>query len=598
MAPEFFPFNAVRPVQKDCMQLVRRCISEKNHLVMHAPTGLGKTAATLVPAIEYSLENSKTVFFLTSRNTQHCIAVETVNLVKQKSGEQFTAVDILGRQWMCCFENAAFFSSSEFSNFCKSLREQGACTYFENAREFKPQGLACMHAEQLISFCAVRELCPFEIASKLAAKAAVIIADYHYLFHPSINKTFLARSKKKLEDCIIIVDEAHNLPSRIRNTLSSRISTISLDRASRESQRYAPSVEPYLRAVKTALLGLSGNIRGESLVQKDSLVRSVGSSGFFEEVLEELSLAGEAIREKQHLSFIARVADFLETWQGPDQSFVRILECLDSRVQLSYHCLDPSVAAGSVIKDSHCTVIMSGTLTPTFMYRDLLGFPKNTLEASFQSPFPKENLLAMIVPSVTTKYKSRNEAQFENIGRVCSDIIGLVPGNLAIFFPSYMLLEMIRPYLLSGKQLFVESSSQTKADRRKLIDSFCANSSKGGVLLGVSTGSFGEGIDLPGELLNAVLVVGMPFASPDLEAKELIKYFDQKFGKGWDYGYILPTIARTLQNAGRCIRSETDRGVVAYLDSRYTQYLRCFPPDAMPKLCTDYKKRIAEFFCK
>jgi len=50
----------------------------------------------------------------------------------------------------------------------------------------------------------------------------------------------------------------------------------------------------------------------------------------------------------------------------------------------------------------------------------------------------------------------------------------------------------------------------------------------------------------------------MPFKTPDLETKELISYYEMKFGKGWDYGYILPTLSKIMQNAGRCIRSEKD----------------------------------------
>ena len=61
----------------------------------------------------------------------------------------------------------------------------------------------------------------------------------------------------------------------------------------------------------------------------------------------------------------------------------------------------------------------------------------------------------------------------------------------------------------------------------------------------------------------------------------MIEYYDAKFGKGRDYGYIYPAILRTLQNAGRCIRSETDKGVIVFLDERYTwrDYFKCFPPD-------------------
>ena len=55
---------------------------------------------------------------------------------------------------------------------------------------------------------------------------------------------------------------------------------------------------------------------------------------------------------------------------------------------------------------------------------------------------------------------------------------------------------------------------------------------------------------------------------------------------------------KTLQNAGRCIRSSEDRGVVVFLDERYAlpQYYRCFPPDYGVMISKQYKEKIKGFF--
>jgi DNA excision repair protein ERCC-2 len=118
------------------------------------------------------------------------------------------------------------------------------------------------------------------------------------------------------------------------------------------------------------------------------------------------------------------------------------------------------------------------------------------------------------------------------------------------------------------------------------------------VLLGVSSGSFGEGVDFPGDLLKGVIVVGLPLKSPDLETRQLIDYFDLKFGKGWNYGYVFPAFNKTLQNAGRCIRSETDKGVVVFLDERYAwpRYFNCFPNDQDMVVTKEYLEAIRSFF--
>ena len=120
-----------------------------------------------------------------------------------------------------------------------------------------------------------------------------------------------------------------------------------------------------------------------------------------------------------------------------------------------------------------------------------------------------------------------------------------------------------------------------KNDKTEMIDNFKNYNKIGAVLLGVSGGSFGEGIDLPGDYLNGVVIAGLPLGKPDLETQELIKYYDKRFGRGWDYGYIYPAILKTMQNAGRCIRSSKDKGVIIFLDERFAwqNYLKCFPDE-------------------
>ena len=103
-------------------------------------------------------------------------------------------------------------------------------------------------------------------------------------------------------------------------------------------------------------------------------------------------------------------------------------------------------------------------------------------------------------------------------------------------------------------------------EKQEFLDNFRLYKKVGAVLMGVITGNFGEGIDLPGDELQGVIIVGLPLQKPDLETEVLIKYYDNKFKKGWDYGYLFPAFNKTLQSAGRCIRSETDRGVIIFLD--------------------------------
>ncbi|MCH7552356.1 hypothetical protein IIB49_03135 [Patescibacteria group bacterium] len=147
-------------------------------------------------------------------------------------------------------------------------------------------------------------------------------------------------------------------------------------------------------------------------------------------------------------------------------------------------------------------------------------------------------------------------------------------------------------------QQLIEKQNLSKEEKEGILDEFKNSKNEGAVLLAVSAGSFGEGIDLPGDFLKAVVIIGLPLEKPDLETKELIDYYQEKYGRGFEYGYVFPAITKCLQNAGRCIRSETDKGVIIFLDERFAwqNYLRCLPEDMDFKISKVYEERIERFF--
>lgn len=244
---------------------------------------------------------------------------------------------------------------------------------------------------------------------------------------------------------------------------------------------------------------------------------------------------------------------------------------------------------------------MSGTLTPAAMYRDILGFPKDSTCAEFSSPFSRKNRLSLIVPRTTTKFTQRSDAQYEAIGRLAAEIANNVPGCVALFFPSYDLRNRALDFFKENysRTIFIEQPGLQKSEKQELMHRFSSYKETGAALLAVASGSFGEGIDLPG-VLKAVVVIGLPLDRPDLETKELIRYYDSKFGKGWEYGYILPATTKCLQNAGRCIRTENDFGALIFVDERYAwpRYNSCFPKDWETRTTQDPVPELIAFFAE
>ena len=450
-------------------------------------------------------------------------------------------------------------------------------------------------------------MCSYEISLGLAKKATVFIGDYYYLFNPFVQSTLFTKLELEMEDIILVVDEGHNLPARIMDMMSDTLTSNMLKNAVMEAKKFGyKGVLYWLQELMRILNDLAdfkeGHFAKEKLIKKDQFLDEVKKIVDYDELTNELELAADEIRKKQRRSFLGGVASFLDAWKGDDEGFTRILSEQRGKfgpvMVLSYSCLDPSLVTKDIFKRIHSGVIMSGTLNPTFMYKDLLGIT-HSVEKEYPSPFPTENKVTIIVPETSTKFNLRGEAMYQKIAEKCLDFSNLIPGNVAIFFPSYNLRDNICNYLQSDKKLFWEKSDMNKQEKESLLQQFKDEKEKGGLLLGVTGANFAEGIDFPGNLLNGVVVVGIPLARPDLKTKEVINYYEGKFGKGWDYGYTFPALNKCFQSAGRCIRSETDKGVVIYLDERFSwqSYFSCFPREGLI-VSKEYPKILDQFYHK
>jgi DNA excision repair protein ERCC-2 len=610
-----FPHERVRAVQQQLMADVTNAVQQRTHLIAHAPTGLGKTAATLSPALALALQRDLTIFFLTSRHTQHKIVLDTLQAIKRKHGASFTATSIIGKKWMCAQPGVTTMRSNDFFAYCKALREGDKCDHYTNARN--PKNIECdivlkelehdapLPTEEVIARSSAKTLCPYELSLMLAEQSKVIVTDYYYLLHPRIRASFLKKINKKLEQAILIFDEGHNLPSRARELLTQRLSQRLIHGAIKEARKYRyDDLALMLTELDAVLQKFAEPLppQGEKLVTKEALLEAIAAFTGLEEFVTKLDVAADAIREDQKKSMLGAIAEFLGRWPEGDEGFSRILAKQEKSIQLSYRCLDPSIATKELIDQAYCTITMSGTLSPVHMFADVLGIPAaKRVAKEYPSAFPAENRLALVVPRTTTKFSQRSDAQFRAIAERCAQMANAIPGCVAIFFPSYQIRDTVNSTFASlcQKSLFLEQPNMTKEQKQEFLARFSQYKDSGAALLAVASGSFGEGIDLPG-VLKGVIVVGLPLDRPDLETQQLIEYYDRKFGKGWDYGYTMPALTRTMQNAGRCIRSETDRGVIAFLDERYAwpRYFTSFPSDWGLRIAVDPVPDIRKFFAK
>ncbi len=617
-----FPFPSIREGQREFMADVKHAVESGGILVAHAPTGIGKTVAALVPALQYAIENDKTVFFLTSKRSQHKIAIDTLRRIKAVNDLDIIAVDITSKQSMCPRAVSLYREYySLFVEFCKNEQKNKRCWYYMNqdADALIRIKSEIMHVEELCEWCRSRQICPYKAALEVGKTADVIVCDYNHLFSGDIADKILDKIERGLEDIIVIVDEAHNLPDRIRNNLSSelRLKTLTetargIRNIDRELHNNLSQFELILR--KLVMSAVEDN-KKEITVNRAFLIEElekmlrrrieVLSYNEFVDAIrsraDSINSSGSADRDILQRNLVS-IADFLDAWRTGEKC-LRILT-INEEPTLAVKLLDPAVLSEPVFRRTHASILMSGTLCPTEMYADVLGATRisgrEIVMREYRSPFPRENRLIIVTKGLTTRYTKRGEEMYRRIAQKIDAIACNIKGCMAVFFPSYALQKAILAHMPphTRERVLVERRDMSKGERNMLYERLRAAQS--GILFAVQGGSFSEGLDYESNILKAIIVVGLPLSPPTLEVKTLQGYYTGKYGvnKGRLYGYIYPAITKVLQAAGRGIRSEHDRCIIVLMDYRFAQfpYKKCLPPDFDMTFSDNVEELCRKFF--
>jgi len=652
----YFPYEKVRQEQQELVKDVADAVSKEKIFLAHAPTGLGKTVSSLAPALSYAIENGKKVFFLTPKISQHEIVLETANLMNEKFQLNIKAVDLVGRKQMCV---DPFISrvGVGFYEACAKKKKDKTCNYYNNTKGFSPKqkAIAMRKKRDLLQDynnsylhvkeqCQFRGLCPYEITLEMIKRANLVIGDYSHLFHPEIREGILGPSELTLGDIVLIVDEAHNVPERIRDMMTSSLDLNTIEKAQKEAKNVGDfEVEFLLKDIEKDVLGLGKKLsleKNEAVLEGNDLLflKRVGAND-----RERISDASTKFMNKNKTEncYLLAIEEFLYDASKEKEHTIFVIERKGS-LTVTIQPLDPADMTSNVLSQVHSAVLMSGTLLPLTMFSDIFGvtqlnskFSKNEINGAgiknnsidattallihqkelagqnldelkvitkeYQSPFPKENRLNLISTKTTTKFTSRSSTQYADIALEIDKVVSKVPGNTIVFFPSFDLMYSISNLLKTRRQVLKQEREMSQDEKTKLVSEFKTLGSRfGGVLLAVSGGSFAEGLDFPGDYLSCAIIVGVPFAKMNIYSNALINYCEKKFKKGWDYAINAPAINKAMQAAGRVIRTETDRGVCVFLDTRFGEdrYKRFYPKGFEAKHTTEPQIEVEEFFKK
>ena len=600
----------LRRNQQEIIDTIKKSLSSKNHLVIEAPTGSGKTFTSLASALPFVLDNDCRIIYCVRTNSQQEQVISELKEFK-KSGNKISAVAIQGRQSMCPQQKddneLAKSNWSEKSKICKSLKLQSkmgeaGCPYYRKLLSptknlLRTWSSEIYNAEEFTNNAEKEGLCPYELNKFLLKEAQVVIVPYVYFFEGYIRKYLLEWMGTSIDKIVTIVDEAHNLPDWSRDAASDYLSIDTLHRATKESEQFGlllgDSSPPhlFLDLVESALKSLGEyhipdeveeGLLPSHIVSLDSEVptfetemMSLGKMTLYrlKQQASDLSKMGQLIRQillekgKRPRSYLGTVGDFLCRWLDSIESHsIRLVG--KKPLRLEKVCLDPRVMTG-FLDETAGVIMMSGTLSPLGMFRDLIGLkPESKLE-KYGSIFPKKNRLIRYVKDVTTSFSELNnnpKVWIQLIDKLES-IIDKFNGNIALFFPSYKMLESALNEFKVSKPIYKEYSGMNQDELMNTVESFKSDS--GSVLAGVMGGRLAEGIDYPDTSLEMAIIVGIPYPAPGVRQEALQHYFDVCFdGKGWEYAVESPALRKMLQAAGRVIRSEEDRGMIIITDGR------------------------------
>jgi DNA excision repair protein ERCC-2 len=318
-----------------------------------------------------------------------------------------------------------------------------------------------------------------------------------------------------------------------------------------------------------------------------------------DDILEELETTSRDLLERNPMnSAPLQLFSFLTAWGTPGNSVFRSYKPDPPTITIGM--LDPALYTQEVFSRVSGAVLMSGTLHPGEMYADLLGIDNPCIQ-SYSSSFPRVNRQIVSDGYLTTRYEERTSKMFQGYAHAICNLARVVPGNVAVFFPSYDLIHEVYKHLASlnvGRQIIVEDRAYTKAEKELLVNSLRKSDTH--LLMAVQGGSLSEGVDYENNSLSSIIIAGMPFPPPSLELEALQDYYSSKFGKrkGYEYTRVYPALNRVLQAVGRCIRSETDRAFIVLLDKRfnYPKYRQSMPQGFTYHTSVDLIAECDQFF--
>ena len=570
-----FPF-AYREGQKDLVVSVYRTILRKKKLFIQAPTGVGKTMATVFPAVKAIGEGlGEKLFYLTAKTITRTVAWQAFDTLKEQA-LRMKVIVLTAKEKICfceetnCNPDACPYAKGHYDRVNDAVYEL-ITTSDEMSREILE--------EQARKW----QVCPHEMSLDIAEWVDAVICDYNYVFDPNAYlRRFFGEGNKG--EHLFLIDEAHNLVERGREMYSAQIYKEDILKIKKLVKDRDEKLARKLNDCNKQLLALKRECDGLQVLDSVSHIylKLMALMTEMERYLEDCK---EEIRQEV-LNLYFSVRTFLNIHDRLDENYLIYSELEDSgRFKLRLFCVNPANCLQEFLDKGNSTIFFSATLLPIHYYKKLLSTSKEDYAIYAESPFDPARRQLILGTDVSTKYTRRGEDMYRRYARYLIQVARTRIGNYIAFFPSYRFMEEVYEVFVDllkedqeieyvmqsqymseeAREIFLENFEE---DRKHSLMGFC-----------VMGGIFSEGIDLAEDKLIGAIIIGTGLPQVCRERELLKNYFDAHGLRGFDYAYLYPGMNKVLQSAGRVIRTDEDRGVILLLDERFRdgRYQETFP---------------------
>lgn len=567
-----FPYP-YREGQRELVTSVYRTILRKKKLFIQAPTGVGKTMATIFPAVKAVGEGlGDKIFYLTAKTITRTVAEQAFQILK-KNGLQYKVATLTAKEKICFCEKAE--CNPDVCPYAKGHFDRVNDAVYEMITTMEE-----MSRENIETQAKKHSVCPFEMGLDVSLWVDAIICDYNYVFDPNAHlKRFFSEGKKG--EYLFLIDEAHNLVERGREMYSAVLYKEEFLQMKKAVRYESVKLTRQLEGCNQMLLEMKRECQTYKEYNSIShfALKLLNVMNGLQKLLEEKEQVDEEV-----LEFYFHIRNFLNIYEEVDENYVIYTELEeDGDFKLKLFCVNPAVKLQNFLSQGNSTVFFSATLLPIRYYKKLLSVETDDYAVYAHSPFKEANRLLVLGQDVSTKYTRRGYEMYERFAIYIKNVMQAKPGNYLVFFPSYRFMEEVREtferYRTEEMCCMMQEQNMNEQDREAFLQEFEAE--REGSLAGfcVMGGIFSEGIDLTKERLIGAMIVGTGLPQVCNEREILKQYFDRHGENGFDYAYLYPGMNKVLQAAGRVIRTEEDKGVIALLDDRFAgrRYLEIFP---------------------